>query len=100
MIYCNTTTVLSDLRVYSLVILLSNLMSYCTCEIEYERSNKNWFWSTENSGEVLSRLESRGFVASSLSTYEISILYTIPHNVIKRKNFDLVEWTFDRVCTF
>ena len=31
------------------------------------------FWSIENSGEVLSKLKSKGFQATSLSTYEFSL---------------------------
>ena len=38
------------------------------------------------SGEVLSKLMSRGFRAISLSTYDFSTLYsTLPHNLIKEK---------------
>ena len=63
----------------------------------YETSNKNWFWSIKNSGEVLSKLKCRGFRATSLSTYEFSTLYTtLPHNQIKEKILDLIEWTFKR----
>ena len=40
---------------------------------------------------------SRGFRASSLSTYDISTLYTtLPHNLIKDKLVDLIERTFQR----
>ena len=46
------------------------------------------FWSIKNSGEVLSKLKSRGFRATSLSTYDFSTLYTtLPHNLIKEKHF-------------
>ena len=63
----------------------------------YETSNKNWFWSIKNSGEVLSKLKCRGFRATSLSTYDFSTLYTtLPHNLIKEKLLDLIEWTFKR----
>ena len=63
----------------------------------YETSNKNWFWSIKNSGEVLSKLKCRGFRATSLSTYDFSTLYTtLPHNLIKEKILDLIEWTFKR----
>ena len=42
------------------------------------------FWSIKNACEVLDKLKSRGFRASSLSTYDISTLYTtLPHNLIK-----------------
>ena len=63
----------------------------------YETSNKNWFWSIKNSGEVLNKLKCRGFRATSLSTYDFSTLYTtLPHNLIKEKLLDLIEWTFKR----
>ena len=44
------------------------------CEKVYERSGKNLFWSIKNSGEVLNKLKSRGFRATSLSTYDFSTL--------------------------
>ena len=63
----------------------------------YERSGKNLFWSIKNSCEVLNKLKSRGFHASSLSTYDFSTLYTtLPHNLIKDKLVDLIERTFQR----
>ena len=35
------------------------------------------FWSIKNSGEILNKLKSRGFLASGLSpTYDFSTLYT------------------------
>ena len=47
--------------------------------------------------EVLNKLKSRGFRASSLSTYDFSTLYTtLPHNLIKDKLVDLIERTFQR----
>ena len=63
----------------------------------YERSGKNLFWSIKNSGEVLNKLKSRGFRATSLSTYDFSTLYTtLPHNLIKENIINLFEWTFER----
>ena len=47
----------------------SHVIRYC--ETVYETSNKNWFWSIKNSGEVLSKLKCRGFRATSLSTYDV-----------------------------
>ena len=53
------------------------------------------FWSIKNSTEVLDKLKSRGFRASSLSTYDFSTLYsTLLHNLIKKKLINLVEITF------
>ena len=52
------------------------------------------FWSIKNSCQVLNKLKSRGFRASSLSTYDFFTLYTtLPHNLI---NVDLIERTFQR----
>ena len=75
--------------------LLTYLLTYC--ETVYETSNKNWFWSIQNSGELLNKLKCRGFRAKSLFTYDFSTLYTtLPHNLIKEKLLDLIEWTFKR----
>ena len=65
------------------------------CEKIYEKSGKKLFCSIINSGEVLNKLKSRGIRANSLSTYDFSTLYTtLPHNVIKQKLINLIEWTF------
>ena len=51
----------------------------------------------KKSNEVLNKLKSRQFRAFSLSTYDFSTLYTtLPHNFIKEKLNDLIEWTFHR----
>ena len=43
----------------------------------------------QNSCEVINNLKSRGFRASSLSTYDFSTLYTtLPHNLIKNNQVD------------
>ena len=78
---------------------LSKLLTSCLTSIKYhgikhrekvyERSGKNFFWSNKNSCEVLNKLKSRGFRASSLSTYDFSTLYTtLPHNLIEDKLVD------------
>ena len=42
-------------------------------------------------------MKSRGFLASGLSTYGLSTLYTtLPHNLIKEKLTELIEQTFNR----
>ena len=90
-----TTTELSKLLTSCLTAIKSHVIRYC--ETVYETSNKNGFWSIKNSGEVLSKLKCRGFRATSLSTYDFSTLYTtLPHNLIKEKLLDLIEWTFKR----
>ena len=45
------------------------------CETVFERNGKNLFWSTKFSGEILNKLKSKGFLASSVSTYDFSTLY-------------------------
>ena len=52
----------------------------------FNERNGNLFWSIKNAGEILNKLKSRGFLASSLSTYDFSTLYTtFPHKLIKEK---------------
>ena len=90
-----TTTELSKLLTSCLTAIKSHVIRYC--ETVYETSNKNWFWSIKNYGEVLSKLKCRGFRATGLSAYDFSTLYTtLPHNLIKEKLLDLIEWTFKR----
>ena len=49
----------------------------------------------KKSGEELNKLKSRGFRATSLSTYDFSTLYTtFSHNLIKEKLLDLIERAF------
>ena len=89
------TTELSKLLTSSLSAVKNHVITYC--EKVYVRSGKNLFWSIKNSGEVLNKLKSRGFRATSLSTYHFSTLYTtLPHNLIKEKLINLIEWTFKR----
>ena len=90
-----TTTELSKLLTSCLTAVKNHVIRYC--EKVYERSGKNLFWSIKNSAEVLNKLKWRGFRATSLSTYDFSTLYTtLPHNLIKEKNINLIEWTFKR----
>ena len=83
-----TTTELSKLLTPCLTAVKNHVIR--CCEKVYERSGKNLFWSIKNSGEVLNKLNSRGFRATSLSTYDFSTLYTtLPHNLIKEKLINL-----------
>ena len=89
-----TTTELSKLTSCLTAVKNHDIRYY---EKVYERSGKNLFWSIKNSGEVLNKLKSRGFRATSLSTYDFSTLYTtLSHNLIKEKLINLIEWTFKR----
>ena len=50
-----------------------------------------------NSNEILNKSKSKGFKASTLSTYDFSTLYTtLPHHLIKDKLIDLIEHAFSR----
>ena len=83
---------LSKLLSSSLTVVKTHAIRYC--EKVYERSGKNFFWSIKNSGEVSNNLKLRGFCATCLSTHDFSTLYTtLPHNSIKEKRQDLIEWS-------
>ena len=90
-----TTTELSILLTSCLAAIKNHVIKYCT-KVN-ERNGKKIFWSIKNSGEILNKLKSRGFLASGLSTYGFSTLYTtLPHNLIKEKLTELIEQTFKR----
>ena len=56
------------------------------------------FWSIKNSGEVLSKLMSRGFRVTSLSTYDFSTPHaTLPHNLIKEKHLKWIEHAVKKI---
>ena len=55
-----TTTELSILLTSCLTVIKKHVVKYCTTV--YERNGKKLFWSIKNSGEILNRLESRGFI--------------------------------------
>ena len=79
-----TTTELSKLLTSCLTAVKNHVIRYCVKV--YERSGKNLFWAIKISGEVLNKIKSRGFRATSLSNYNFSTCYTIlPHNLIKEK---------------
>ena len=93
-----TTTELSKWLISCLTTIRNHVIKYC--ETVYERSGKNLFWSIKNSCEVINKFKSRGFRAASLSTYDFSTLYTtLPHNLIKDKQVDLIERIFQRECS-
>ena len=86
-----TTTELSKLLTSSLTAVKKHVITHC------EKVYENMFWSIKNSGEVLNKLKSRGFRATSLSTHDFSTLYTtLLHNLIKEKLINLIEWTLKR----
>ena len=90
-----TTTELSKLLTSCLAAIKSHVVGYC--ETVYGTSSGSWFWSVKNSGGVHGELKCRGFRATSSSTYDFSTLYAaLPHNLIKEKLLDLIEWTFKK----
>ena len=47
-------------------------------------------------GKILNKLKSKGILASSLSSYNFSILYTtLPYTLIKEKLTELIERTLN-----
>ena len=66
-----TATELSILLTPCLTVTENHVIKYCTTV--YERNGKNLFWSIKNSGGILNKLKSRGFLASALSTYDYYI---------------------------
>ena len=84
----DTTTELSKLLISCLTAINAKVIKYC--ETVYERSGKNVL-VYNNSGEVLSKLNDRGFQVTSLSTYDFPTLYTtLPHSLKKEKLLDLI----------
>ena len=79
-----TTTELSIFLTSCLTAIKNYVIKYCTTV--NDRNGKKNIWSIEHSGEILKKLKSRGFLASGLSTYDFSTLYTtLPNNLIKEK---------------
>ena len=56
--------------------------------------------SIKNSTEILNKLKTKCFQASTISTYDFSTLYTtlptLPYNLIRNQLIDLIENTFTR----
>ena len=90
----------SSCAITELFIILTSCLTaiinhVVNCETVYERNGKNLFWSIKNSGKILNKLRSKGFLASILSTYDSSTLYTVlPHNRTEEKLPELIEHTF------
>ena len=90
-----TTTSLSKVLTSCLTAIKNHWIKYC--EKTYEREGINYFWSIKNSTEILNKLKTKGFQASTISTYDFSTLNTtLPHNLIRNQLVDLIENTFRR----
>ena len=89
-----SATELSILLTFCLTAIKNHVIKYCPTV--YERNGKKLFWFIKNSGEILNKLKSLGFLASGLSTYFFFTLYTkLLHNLIKEKLTELIEQTFN-----
>ena len=74
------------------------------CEKTYEREGINYFWSIKNSTEILNKLKTKGFQASTISTYDLdvkkffiwpamkNVLFSLPKNI---KKYD--SWSCQKV---
>ena len=90
-----TTTELSNLLTSCLTKIKNHVIIYCTTV--YKTNGKKIILVYYNSGEIHDTLKSRGFLASGLSTYDFSTLYTtLSHNLLKEKLTELIEQTFKR----
>ena len=95
LVHVQLTSCLFFLLTFCLTAIKNHVIKYCTTV--YGRNGKNLFWSIKNSGEILNKLKSRDFLASGLSTYDFSTLYTtLPHNIIKEKLTELIEQILNR----
>ena len=64
---------------------------------QFMKEMVNIYFGLLKSDAILNKLKSRGFLASGLSTYDFSALYTtLPHNLIKEKLTELIKQTFNR----
>ena len=96
--------VLFLILVHVLLLSVSIFLSFCLtaiknhvikyCETVFERNGKNLCWSIKNSNL---KNKSKGFLASSMSTYDFSTLYTtLSHYQSKETLTKLFEQTFNR----
>ena len=67
------------------------------CDKAYQNFRHKSIWSIKTSNKVLSKLQNKGYLASTLSTYDFSTLYTtLPHDLIKDNLIQLIKKTFQR----
>ena len=92
---CTTTSLSKDLT--SCLTAIKNHWIKYREKKNYEREDINCFWSIKNSTEILNKLKTKGFQASTISTYDFPYLYTtLPHNLLRNQLVDLIENTFRR----
>ena len=62
------------------------------CEQVYERNCKTLLWTIKYSGEILNKVNSKDFLASSVAIYYLStLLKTLPRTLIEEKLTILIE---------
>ena len=91
-----TTNELSIILTACLTAIKNHVIQYCETVL---RGMVISIWSIKNSGEILNKLKSKGFLASSVPTSYLSTLYTtLRHNLIKEKLklTEIIEQTFNR----
>ena len=61
----------------------------------YVREGIYYFWSIKNSTEILNKLKTKGFQASTISTLRFfyALYCMLPHNLIRNQLVDLIENT-------
>ena len=65
------------------------------CKSIYNRNGYNYFWSVDNSVDVLEKLN-RVNNPSSIHTYDFSTLYTnLPLDLVKKELFEMIDRYFD-----
>ena len=70
-----TTMSLSKVLTSCLTAIKNHWIKYCGKKT-YEREGINYFWSIKNATEILNKLKTKDFQASTISTYNFSTLYT------------------------
>ena len=65
------------------------------CKSIYNRNGYNYFWSVDNSKEVLDKLNNVNN-PSSIHTYDFSTLYTnLPLDLVRNELFEMIDRYFD-----
>ena len=74
---------MSKILTSCLTAIKNHIIKYC--EVILERNDKNLFWYVKNTGKILNKLKAKGVLASCVSTYDFSTLYTtLPYNLTKK----------------
>ena len=72
---------LSEVLTSCLTAIKNYWIKYCEKKT-YEREGINYFWSIRNSTEILNKLKTKGFQASTISTYDFSTIYIPRYHII------------------